>query len=338
MKARPKKGREVVITFMFLAFLSCGVIMADSVAAADWSPKGPVTMLIPYGAGGSMDVQGRYAAPFFEECLGKKLVAVNRTGGQGMVAFQTLIESKPDGQTVEHVSIGSNGVNFALNPSLPFKWDNMTSLGSTQATPSVIAVPADSKYKTLEDLVNDIKENPGKVRVAVGTLNTVDTQITAALLKSAGLSPKKAVVLVPFKSSAEAGVATLGKKVDCTTSTIYAILGLLEAGKLRALAITGGQARLQAFPNTPTFTQLGYPEASIYAWRGYLGPPGMPKHIVDKWYSCIEWMRNNPKWRNHWEKKGDVILEMNPAEFKEFMGKEIAKYRKVGEDLGLIAK
>jgi len=338
MKARPRKSREVAFTFILLAFLACGVVLADSIAAAEWSPTGSVTMLIPYGAGGSMDVQGRYAAPFFEEYFGQKVVAFNRTGGQGMVAFQALIGSKPDGYTIEHVSIGSNGVNFALNPNLPFQWDNMTSLGSTQATPSVIAVPADSKYKTLEDLLNYIRENPGTVRIAVGTLNTVDTQITAALLKSAGLSPKKDVVLVPFKSSAEAGLATLGKKVDCTTSTIYAVLGLLEAGKLRALAITGGQARLQAFPNTPTFTQLGYPDASIYAWRGYLGPPGMPKHIVDKWYSCIEWMRNNPKWRNYWEKKGDVILEMNPDEFKEFMGKEIAKYRKVGEELGLIAK
>jgi tripartite-type tricarboxylate transporter receptor subunit TctC len=305
--------------------------------AAEWAPSRAITMIVPFGAGGSMDVQGRYAAPFLEKCLNQKIIVVNKPGGGGMVAFQALGGAEPDGLTVEHISI-SHSIDFALNTTLPTKWDNMTSLGSTQATPSVIAVPEDSKYKTLEDFLKDVRQNPGKVRVAVGTLNTVDTQITAALLKSARLSPKDSVVLVPFKSSGEAGVATLGNKVECTTSTIYAILGLLQAGKLRALAITGGKERLKAFPQVPTFTELGYPEASIYAWRGYLAPPGTPKNIVDKWYGCIKEMKNNPEWRDYWEKQGDVILEMNPEEFKKFMGNEIEKFRQVGEELGLITK
>jgi tripartite-type tricarboxylate transporter receptor subunit TctC len=336
---KEKRGRKTTLLLvLFLVVFSVSAIgLMNAVSAEEWSPSRTITMIIPFGAGGSMDVQGRYAAPFLEKCLGQKVIVVNKTGGGGMVAFQALSGAEPDGLTVEHISI-SHTINFALNPALPFKWDNMTSLGSTQATPSVIAVPEDSKYKTLEDLLTDIRQNPGKVRIAVGTLNTVDTQITAALLKSARLSPKDAVVLVPFKSSGEAGVATLGKKVECTTSTIYAILGLLEAGKLRALAITGGKERLKAFPQVPTFTELGYPEASIYAWRGYLAPPGTPKNIVDKWYGCIKEMRDNPEWRDYWQKQGDVILEMSPEEFKVFMGKEIEKFRKVGEELGLITK
>ncbi len=336
MKERQKRRLITICIVFCCVFIAWEASLTSSCFAESEFPSRSITMIIPYGQGGSMDVQGRFAAPFFEEHFGQQVIAVNRTGGQGMVAFQTLIQSEPDGHTIEHVSIGSNGINFALNPKLPFKWDNMTSLGSTQATPSVIAVPADSQYKTLADLLNAIKQNPGKVRIAVGTLNTVDTQITAALLKSANLDPTKSVVLVPFKSSNEAGFATLGKKVDCTTSTIYAILGLLEAGELRALAITGGKERLKAFPKTPTFEELGYPEASIYAWRGYLGPPGMPEEIVAKWYDCIKSMQSNPKWRDHWESKGDVILTMDPGKFKEFMGNEIAKYRKVGEELKLI--
>jgi tripartite-type tricarboxylate transporter receptor subunit TctC len=261
---------------------------------------------------------------------------MNKVGGIGMVAFQTLIDSKPDGYTLEFITLGSNGINFALNPNWPQKWDNMTAIGHLLATPCVITVPADSKYKTLEDLLNDIRKNPGKLRAAT-TQGTIIHLFKAGLLKEAGLDPVKSVIYVPFKGEGPAVISLVGGHEDFGGTVIYSSAALLEAGKLRALAVTG-DTRVKAYPNVPCLTELGYPEANILSWRGLIGPPGLPEHIVDFWSKAITELQNNKEWAGNCEKQGDVISSMSPEQFKNYMGKQIQKYTVLGEALGLVNK
>ncbi|HEX9569522.1 MAG TPA: tripartite tricarboxylate transporter substrate binding protein [Rhodospirillales bacterium] len=299
-------------------------------------PEKPVQIVVPYGPGGSTDLALRALSSVIHEYLGQPVVVLNKTGGGGAVGVVYGLKQKPDGYVLMGGAIGAHVLTPAANKAAGYGPGDFTPIAMTQLNPNVFVVKADSPYKSIKDVIEAIKANPGKFKQSNPGPGSIHNFGFNLLMDAAGI-PSKSVISVPFKGGAASAAALLGGHVDFHQTNLTNVIELIKGGKLRALAVTSPQ-RLKLLPDVPTYAELGYPGVDIYGWRGVIGPKGLPQEIVDKWAAAIKKTQGSKAWTGLVTKLGDEPTYMGPKEFKDHIDKGFVKYRKMAKDLGILVE
>jgi len=208
----------------------------------------------------------------------------------------------------------------------------MTFICRTQINPAVIVVKAESPWKTVKDMVGDLKKNPGNYMYGTSGVGTMMTVGANKLFKLAGIDAK-AVTMIPFNSGNEQVVALLGGNIHFSYMNLIEPIAQLRAGKLRALAV--GPRRVEEFGNVPTFAEAGFPGLDVLGWRGVAGPPNLPAGIVNKWTQAIDKVCKDKGWVETVTKLGDVPGFLGPKEFKEMVDKEYSEMKEFAKAYGI---
>ncbi|MGX7742161.1 Bug family tripartite tricarboxylate transporter substrate binding protein [Rhodopseudomonas parapalustris] len=320
-------SRRAVLTSAVVAFAAARTIPLAH--AQGLYPTRPVRIVLPFAAGGVADITARLIADQLGTKLGQRFYVENQPGAGGISAARTVISAQPDGTTLALLSNGT-AISVSLFKKLPFDpvkdFAPISSLGTFDF---LFAVRADSKFKTLEDVVKAAKQKPGALNV--GTINTGSTQNLAAELfkTAAGVD----FVIVPFRGTPEVLVALLQDSVDLTIDSYSALKGNLADGKLRALAATG-PLRSKITPDIPTLRESGI-EASIESWNGLFAPAGTPPAVIGALNTALQEILVDPVLKKKMLELGIDAKPSTPEQLAARLRADIDKWRAVIEQAGI---
>lgn len=295
-------------------------------AQGDAYPSRPVTIVVPFGPGGSADVYARILAQQLGKDTGKSFIVENRPGAGAVIGTQYVAKSAPDGYTLLMMS-NTQTVNESLLRQKPYElMRDFVAVAPVNEAPLVLVVRADLPPKTLPELIQQAKAAPGKLNYASSGTGT-PYHMAGELFKSmAGIN----VVHIPYKSSGAARTDVLGGQVDMMFDAVSTMTDLIATGKVRALATTG-TARSSVLPKVPTMAELGLPGYTATIWLGILAPKGTPQPIVDMLNQKIGKIVAEPEIRATWGKTGVDGMTMTPVAFTQYLNQDIAKWRKIVE-------
>lgn len=307
-------------------------LTAPMTAHAEYPDK-PVTIVVPYGPGGAADLAARTLTTVLTDSLGAPLLVVNRAGAAGVTGSVGVAKGKADGYTLLLSRVGSQATVPAINKRIPYTWDEFTFLGLLEINPFVLTVSAKSPYKTLEDLATALR-NGEKVSYASAGVGGLLHLGVVVLLERLGID-QAAMQHVPFKGGGEAGAAIVGGHVDVFFQNASGVIGSIQSGHLRALAVTSKE-RAPELPDVPTFAELGYPKMNVVVgWSGLWGPPNLPPEVVTKWTSTLEGLKTNEQWLKLTKDLGSEPAIMTPEDTKAFVKEQYEEFKAVAERVGL---
>jgi len=306
----------------FLAVVAATAFMvaANAVLAAGF-PSRPVTLIVPWGAGGGTDAVARMLASLLEKDFGQPVNVVNRTGGSGVVGHQAIATAAPDGytfglNTFEITQMHHQGLT-QLNGA------SFTPIGLINVDPAAIQVNADSPYKTLPDLLDAIRKNPGKLKAA-GTARGGSWHLSLyGMLADLKIDPAS-VPWVPSVSNA-AGLQELAAGgVDIVSGSHPEARALIEAGRVRSLAIMD-EAPSQLFPRVPTLKAAAGSKWLSGVWRGIAAPKNLPKAIEERLIAAVKQAYDSKEYREFMTGRGFGMRYLPPQEFAALMAKTDAE-------------
>jgi tripartite-type tricarboxylate transporter receptor subunit TctC len=258
------------------AICAAALLASGSVLAETAFPSRPVHLFVPYAAGGGVDILARTLGEAVSRQWGQSVVVENRPGAGGIVASQTLVTSAPDGYTLMVVASG-HATNPFLYPKIPYDtFRDFTPISILASSPNILLVRADSPFKTLADVIAQAKAKPGSLSFGQSG-NGTSTHLAGELLKKLAGFDMSAIT---YKGGAPAINDLLGGQIPMSFNNAPESLGQLEAGALRALAVTTTK-RSPFLPNVPAMSET-VPGYDIEVWWALLGPAGMPADLVAK--------------------------------------------------------
>jgi putative tricarboxylic transport membrane protein len=269
--------------------IAVAVLAANSAFAASY-PSATVRLLCWSSAGAPLDVMMRQVGKQLGDILNQTFIVENRPGGEGAIAMATLLNKPADGysilSTTSSMSFAMATKDNAHNP------DEFIVLPALQSEPSAIAVKGDSRFKTMKQLIDFIREQPDKVSVGGFSSAGFHQYVFYRLQQEAGFKS----IWVPFKGGQDAALALLGSHIDVAIMTPSSALSQIKNGDIRLLGISSGE-RNEYFPEVPTFKEQGYNvEASI--WRGIMVKAGTPQPIIDTLMSALDKMKSSKEWQD----------------------------------------
>ncbi|MFO1313494.1 MAG: tripartite tricarboxylate transporter substrate binding protein [Burkholderiales bacterium] len=312
------------------ALVALAAFAAATMAVAAY-PDRPITFIVPWGAGGGTDGTARYFASMMEKELGQPVNVVNRTGGSGVVGHSAIAQAPADGYTVGMITVEITMMH----------WQGLTDLGPQSYTPLALVnsdpagftVRADSPYKSVKEVMDAAKANPGKMK-ASGTGQGGIWHLALAGLMDDLKIPQTAIPWVPSNGAAPAMQDLVAGGVDIVTASLPEARPLIDAGKARPLAVMDSKPSA-LFPNVPTMQQAIGVNYSVAAWRGIAGPKGLPKDVQDKLIAAIKKIADSKEWKDFAASKGYGTAWAPGAEFAEFMAKNDAAMGKTMKAVGL---
>jgi tripartite-type tricarboxylate transporter receptor subunit TctC len=250
--------------------------LSGLVHAQAWPAK-PVKIIVPYPPGGSVDVVTRKMAAKLQEQTGQTFFVENKAGATGTIGLSQVVQSPADGYT-----LAANDTTYALLPhifkKLPFDHaQDLLPVGAFVFAPMSVVVKADSKFRTLGDLVNAAKSEPNRITYGTGGAGTTPHFVSEALGIAAGAN----FMHIPFKGAGEATLGMLSGTVDFQVASTPGVMGQVKGGKARLLAVSGSR-RLAALPEVPTFAESGLKNFGLINFTGLWAPKGTPQAVVDR--------------------------------------------------------
>ena len=311
----------------FLALLSLLVITIGGANAGSHSKS--VTNIIPFGPGGESDVTARMQQPYYKDIYNSDIVVQYKPGGGGSVGWSSLNSEKGDGSVI----MGVNLPHIIMQPiakgdSAGYKTDDINVFSFFHYTPDAILVEASSPYKSLADLIDYAKNNPGKLTFSGSGTYSANHLLTISLNQKAGIK----TTYVPFKGTGAAVQALLGKQVVAEAG--YSTVAAKQGSKVRMLAVAS-EDRLPAFPDVPTFKELGFDIVSG-AYRGYALPKSASKATVKEWSDRIMKINSDPKFKKQMEDGAFVVVNIGHDQIDSFMKEQKAANEAIAKELGLI--
>lgn len=308
-----------------IATLALGLATTLSAHAA-WPDK-PVTMVVPFPAGGSTDVIARIVGAKLQEQTGASFVVENKPGAAGAIGASFVKRAAADGYTLLVSSLGPLVIaphlikNTPYDPGRDFDYISV----AVQA-PNILAVPANSRFQTLQEVVAHLKANPGKLTFASAGNGTSDHLTAELFWQQTGTSGTH----VPYKGGAPALNDLIGGQIDATFMNINTAMPHVKAGKIRALAITSTQ-RSPVLPAVPTMEEAGIKNLVVYSWQAVAAPKGLPADIRDRLHKGIVAGLNDPAVKNKLLEVGFEIVGNTPEQFTRFQAAESARWKRVIE-------
>jgi tripartite-type tricarboxylate transporter receptor subunit TctC len=325
------------MTRRFKALLALAVTslagFGSNVNAADWVPKQPLRMIVPFAAGGMGDLVARTIGDKLGAALGQPVVVDNRGGAGGVIGTEAAAKSPPDGYTL---LLGSDS-NFTISPNLgPLRYDPVKDFEPVSLivnTPMVLAVnPQKVPVANVQELLAFARAHPGQLSIA-STGNGSSHHLAAELLKSAA---KVNLLHVPYKGQAAALTDVLGGQVDMAFSTLGPLGPHLKSGKLKALAVSGTQ-RIPDLPEVPTLAEAGVAGYDVGIWVGVFYPAHTPKAIVERVNGELAKILQAPDVRSKFTSVGYSIEGGKPELLAARIHRDTLMYRKIIQDAGIKA-
>jgi tripartite-type tricarboxylate transporter receptor subunit TctC len=313
--------------------MSClvGSVLALTLGAAqaqDW-PNRPVRLVVPYPAGGAVDIVARALAEKLSTALAQTVIVENKAGAGGLIGADAVAKSAPDGYTVVMGTVSSHAIAPAVYRKMPYDAEtDFAAVSLVALTPYIITVNAAVPVKTLRELVSYAKANPDKLNF--GSSGTGTTPHLAGELFNTMAGTK--ITHVPYKGSAPMVVDLLGGQVQVAFDNT--VIPNIKAGKLRGLAVTG-PARLAAVADIPTAAEAGLPAYEAVGWMGLYGPKGLPMSIRNRLAAETAKAAATPDFIAKMEGLGFQARTGSPAEFDAYLKTETSKWAKVVKDAGV---
>jgi tripartite-type tricarboxylate transporter receptor subunit TctC len=320
--------RKVLGSSVFI-LACCLFMMVGFIQAADYPTK-PITLINPMPPGGTLDVQARAWAAVAEKYLGQPVVVVNKPGATGMVGAVAGAQAPPDGYILTVASVNfTNAIEWerANGRKPPFNYEDFVYLGSFTMSPTLVIVPYDSPYKSLQDLMQDAKAKPGQLAYCSGGLYGMSHLPIAIFAQATGLKFRH----VPYKGGGPCLQAVVGKHVDFAFQYPPTSLPLARGNKLRVLAVAGDR-RLKSIPDVPSFKDFGI-HAEYYGWVGIAAPKDTPMPIVQKLREATKKTAEDKKFIEMIEKPGDEVYYLHGDEVMKHIQKEAKTISAIDQEL-----
>src|SRR5947207_3730592 len=306
------------------AFMPLLFACVSGAAAAQGYPNRPIHIVAPFPAGGGYDFLSRLMAPEMAKSLGQPVIVENKVGANGNIGTDAVAKSAPDGYTLLMGGNSPLALNVGLYPKLgydPVKDFETISRVATQ--PNLLAAHPKVPVKTVADLVQYAKANPGRLSYASNGNGSPQHLAAEQLKRMAGID----LVHVPYKGAAPTAAALLAGEVSIAFNIILLPLPHVHAGKLTGLAVASAK-RSPLAPEIPTLAELGYP-IDIDTWYGLVAPAGTPKEVVAKLNAETLRILNLPELRERARSRGIELAGSTPEQFSAFLKADIAKWTQV---------
>lgn len=305
-------------------------IAAAAPALAEY-PEGPVTIVVPYPAGGTTDVLARIVAEELSERLGEPFVIENRGGGGGSVGMAMLAQAEPDGYTLGAASILTHGIHPALRDDLPYDaLEDFTPVSLLADTPNVLLANVDSDFHSVQDVIAYAKENPGELDFG-STSVTGSPHMSGEMLKAlAGID----MVHVPYQGGGPLLAAVMGGEIPLGFDNLPSASGHIRGESVRALAVTTTE-RSDEHPDIPTFQEEGVEDYDVTAWFGIVAPAGVPEDVIAVLETHIAEALSEEDTRQRLADIGASAVGSTSAEFAQRMEEEVARWQNVVEQVDI---
>lgn len=291
-----------------------------AVAHAQAWPARPITMVVPFAAGGSTDITARMLAEKLGGILGQSVVVENKTGAGGNIGAAAVARATPDGYTILlHTSTLTANVSLYKNMGLNVQKD-LVPVSQVALIPNVLMVNNDFQAKTLKDFVEVVKQK--KVAINYGSSGSGASNHLAGVLFNNMVGGD--MVHVPYKGGSLANNDLLAGQVQAVFSPLVEVLGFVDSGKLRPLAVTT-KSRIAKLPDVPAIAEV-LPGFEIVLWNGVFVPTGTPKEIVQKLSNAVQTVLQDPAVLKKLAEQGSTPLKSNPDDFKKVIDAEIVKW------------
>ena len=318
----PLFRRPRLIALVFLTALTA--------ASAQDYPNKPVRILVPFPAGGAVDIIARQMTVDLANSLGQSVVVDNRPGASGNIAMGAAAKAAPDGYTLVMAS-ASLAINKSLIKSTPFDpRKDFTPVALVAMVPSLLVVNPGFGATSVTDLVARAKANPGAVNYGSNGVGTTQHLAASAFALRTGAQ----ITHVPYKGVDQLVPDLLSGRIQMSFNNVASMQGQLRAGTLKALAI-GRATRWSDMPDTPTYAEAGIGGLEYSSWVGLFGPAGMPQAVVDKLSKAVAVALANPETRAKIQASGNEVAGGSPAELSAFLAEEISKWSKTIAAAGL---
>ena len=305
-------------------FAIAALSLAAASAHAQSFPTKPVRILVPYAAGGAVDVLARTLGQSLSKTWGQQPVIENRPGAGGTIASQALTQSAPDGYTLILVASG-HPLNQFFYPKLPYDtFKDFTAISEIAYSPLAIVVSKDSPMKTLGDLLTTARAKPGSLSYGMSG-NGTSAHLAGELLNHMA---KVKIQSIPYKGGAPALTAVIAGEIPISVNPLPEVVGQIEGNAVRALAVTTAQ-RSKALPEIPTIAEAGIAGYDAAVWWGVLGPAGMAPDVIAKIHGDLAAALKDPVVLTALEKMGATPVGSSPADFDAFMRAEAKKWEPV---------
>jgi len=306
-----------------MAALAAASVMGAPAALAAY-PEKPIRLVVGFSAGGTTDVVARVIGKEVGEALGQPVVVENRPGAGSNIAAEMVSRADPDGYTLLMVAVTS-AINHTLYKNLSFDLvEDFTPVALGVRVPNVLVVHPDVKANSVDELVDLLKKNPGKINFASSGSGT-SIHMAGELFK---LRADVDAAHIPYKGSANALTDLIGGQVEYMFDNMPSAWPHVESGKLRALAVTTAD-RSKTAPDLPTMQELGYKDFDVSSWFGVIGPKGMPDEVVQTLNKAIRDALAKPEVRERFDGLGAVPADTSPEEFAQFIKSEVETWGQV---------
>jgi putative tricarboxylic transport membrane protein len=294
-------------------------------------PERPITIIVPWGAGGGTDATGRILASLMEKELGVPVSVVNRTGGSGVIGHSAIATAAPDGYTLGVVTVEIGMMHWQGLTELTYQ--DYTPLALYNADAAGLQVRADSEWQSAQDVLDAVKASPGQYKASGTGQGGIWHLALAGMLQEAGIAPD-AAPWVPSQGAAPGLQDMVAGGVDIVTCSVPEAQALLEAGRVKSLAVMS-EERNAAFPDVPTLKEATGLDWTVAAWRGIAGPAGLPDEVSQKLVPLLKQIWEGQEFRDFMAQRGFGVVWRDPEGFRQWMAESDESLGKVMKAVGI---
>jgi len=324
MTVLPSSMRRTLAATLSVAGLTAALAAAPAHAADPW-PNKPITLIVPYAAGGFADTRVRLLARKLGDSLGQPVVIENKAGAGGVVGTNLIAKAAPDGYTIGTGNLAPMAVNPSLMPSMsydPIK--DLAPIILIENSPLVLSVGNEVKAQSLADVIALAKKDPGKLTFGSSGVGGAHHLSGEMFREQAGID----IVHVPYKGGSLAATDLMGGHITMMFEMGYSALPAIQGKKIHPIAVTSAK-RLAVLPDVPTMAESGLPQFESYNWQGIVAPAGTPRPIIDKLNSELNAILKDPEVVKAIADTGSQAGGGTPEDFGAFIKTETAKWAEV---------
>jgi tripartite-type tricarboxylate transporter receptor subunit TctC len=313
-----------------IAVAAWALVAWSGTALAQDYPKRPITMIVPFAAGGTSDVIARTVAEQMGATLGQPIVIENVAGAGGSTALARAARAEPDGYTIAIGNAGTNAAAYTIYPMLPFKSDAFAAVAMVAKTFGIVALRKDFPAKNLQEFIAYARSNPGKINFGHAGVGSSNFLICKSFVQAAGIE----VTLVGYRGAAPALTDAIGGQIDGVCDAAASVSQAIDDKLVRGLVV-GSTVRLATLPDLPTSTEAGLPEFEAQGWNGLFAPKGTPPEIVAKLNAAARTAVESEQVKKRFADLSTVAPDANehtPEVLQELVTRDVEKYRQLLEE------
>jgi tripartite-type tricarboxylate transporter receptor subunit TctC len=313
------------VKFLLSRMLAAVAALFVTVAHAQDFPKHPVTMIVPFAAGGTSDVIARAVADQMSAALGQPIVIENVAGAGGSTALARAARAEPDGYTITIGNAGTSAATYPIYPKLPFTPESFAPIAVVAKTFGIVALRKDFPAKNLREFIDYAKKNPGKVNLGHAGVGSSNFLICKSFVQAAGID----VTLVGYRGAAPALTDAIGGQIDGVCDAAASVSQAIDDKLVKGLVV-GSTVRLASLPDLPTSAEAGLPEFEAQGWNGLFAPKSTPPAIIAKLNAAAKTAVESEAVKKRFADLSTVAPDANehaPEVLQQLVMRDVEKYR-----------